>query len=531
MRILSTPSRLVSRLFPHRWGSALVTYVFLLFLAIGFVVHSDYGVSADEPALRKFGNDVFAYLFQSGPVPTEQDWGFYNPVVQVVMRGVELARGLTDGADIWFLRHLLTFLMFFCTVAAFYRIAQRRFEDWKLPLLGSVMFFLSPRVFAHGFYNPKDVPAMFLFTLSIWTLLIFFGKKNWRTLLSHIICTAVLIGVRPFGWMLPVFAMVFLWAETHSRKDALITAGVYFLTLALALALSWPLLWYGLFNGLIGALVDNTSRVGGGFYLGESISAAGVPWHYLPVWIAVTTPVVYSLFFLIGFGALWIRCARNPLSLLHERPVSGLALLLFSLPMAALLILSIGIFDEWRHMLFLYPAFLLIALEGIAVTANFHWQLPWTTTRYKCIRFTYGLLMLQLISTCAWMLRNHPFEYAYFSIPTRFIDGKFELDYWGLSYRAGLEWIIENESREHINVYVAARVGKAGADTLPLEDWNRLYFVDAPENADYVLDNFRGNGYRHAFPEEEEVYAVTVDEMKILAVYSGIQYTRGTLLP
>ncbi len=508
MRIMR---HLLRRFFAQRWGSAAVFYIFLLFLVVGVAVHADYGVSADEAAVRKFGSDAFHYLFGHGPVPAELDWSFFNPAIPMLLHGIERLLGLTDGAEIWFMRHFATFIFFFLTIVAFYRIARIRYDDWKLPLLGSVMFMLSPRLFAHGFYNPKDIPALFLFTMSAWTLLIFLERRKWWTLLIHIVFTALLISTRVFGLMIPVLAMVFLWVDcSKSRRRIAALTTVYVASLLLVLIVVWPLLWHDPIRGIINAFLSSTSRSGGGFYFGESFSSSGVPWHYLPVWIAVTTPVMYSLFFLIGFVTLWIRCMRNPLCLMQEKQPTGLALLWFTLPVAALMILPIGIFDEWRHMLFLYPAFLLIALEGvmwIGMTTKKKWIAP-------------ALIGLQIASTGAWMIRNHPFEYAYFSIPARFIDGQFDLDYWGLSYRGGLEWIARNDARDHINIFTAARVGKTAADTLPRSDWNRLYFT-TPDKADYILDNFRAHEYQHVFPEERKLHAVTVDGLEILAVYKG----------
>ena len=527
MRILRN---IISRYFTHRWSSVFVLYVFLIFLAIGIGIHGDYGVSSDEPAVRKFGNDAFAYLFRGGPMPTEQDWAFFNPIVPVAMRGLELTFRLTDGADIWFLRHLVTFLLFFGTVIVFYRIARRRFENWKLPLLGSVMFLLSPRLFAHGFYNPKDVPAMLFFTLSAWTLLRLLEKRTASRLIIHVMVTAILISMRTFGWMMPVLAVMFLWmnggsrsgSDIHTRPGTGTLSVIYVAVLATTLFLIWPQLWHDPVHGLLGAFLNNTSRLGGGFYFGQQISAAGVPWHYLPVWIGVTTPVVYSFCFLVGLVTIGVQSAIAPkggcADLFYKHPVMGLALLWFVLPVLALLILPIGIFDEWRHMLFLYPAFLLIALEGLwwllMIAKKFSEQKARILQWIIC-----GVLGLQMTSTGLWMIRNHPFEYAYFSIPTRFIDGNFELDYWGLSYRAGLEWIVKNDPREHINVFTVARTGKAAADTLPLKDWNRLYFAEQFTDADYILDNFRGSGYVHTFPEEKKVHAVVIDELELLAIY------------
>ncbi len=491
------------------------------------MLHRDYGVSADEAAVRQFGIDAFDWLFRGGALPTQQDWNFFNPIVTVIMRSIELGLGLTDGADIWFMRHLMTFCMFFVTVIAFYHIAWMRFRDWKLPLLGSLMFMVSPRIFAHGFYNPKDLPAMMLFAVSAWTMLLFLEKRTAVRFIIHILCTALLISMRMFGLMMPVLAILFLCMSPRVARRGAASVSRDVLTLiptqTLVLALIWPLLWNHPISGLIGAFFNTTSRSGGGFYFGHAFSSAGVPWHYLPIWIGITTPVIYSAFFLTGLVALWIRCIHNPLGLLTEKQPAGLALLWFLLPVAALMVLPIGIFDEWRHVLFLYPAFLLITLEGVWWVTNLVKKI-FSSHSYIHI-WIYGILIMQMISTGAWMTLNHPFEYAYFSIPTRFIEDRFDLDYWGLGYRAGLEWIAKNDDRAHINVYTAARVGKTGADTLPIEDWDRLYFT-TPDKADYILDNFRGHEYRQVFPEERKVHSIMVDGLEILTVYTGPDTSR-----
>lgn len=501
----------------------LLLAVFLVFFIIGLFAHNDYGVSADEPAMRKFGNDAFAYLFQGGPIPTELDWKFYNPAVQVLMRGIELGLELTDGADIWFMRHLVTFSLFFLTIALFYRIAWRRFRDWKPPLFGSLMFMLSPRLFAHGFYNPKDITALFFFTLSIWTMLRFLEKKTALRLIIHALCTALAISTRMFGLLIPFFTLIFLWVQARPRMATPYSL-ILFPSLTLALFLTWPLLWHSPATNFLGAIIDNTSRTGGGFYFGREIT--GNPWHYLPVWIGITTPIVYSILFLTGFftGILSLssRVARAPCAQGAGR-IEGLSFLWFTLSIVALMILPIGIFNEWRHMLFLYPAFLLIALEGLAWLLLALKKMP--ALSWKIASGVLACVIgLQMLSTSVWMIRNHPFEYAYFSLPG--IGELFDRDYWGLSYRAGLEWIIHNDSRQRIRIYTAGRVGKAAADTLPIEEWNRLEFVD-PDSADYILVHRTGSK-ELVLPPETKLHSITVDGMELLALYRGPNPT-GTL--
>jgi hypothetical protein len=87
--------------------------------------------------------------------------------------------------------------------------------------------------------------------------------------------------------------------------------------------------------------------------------------------------------------------------------------------------------------------------------------------------------VIAILSTTHWMLRWHPYEYLYFSIPAHIAEKNFERDYRGLSYRTGFEWILAQDERERITVHPTARIGQAGADTLSLSKWNRLYFETA----------------------------------------------------
>jgi hypothetical protein len=205
------------KLASYRLSTLVPAAVFALFFLVGLTVHTDYGVSFDEPAVRSFGNTVYNYVFAHGPEPTQFDWIFFNPIVQVFMRGVEVIHGLTDGRDIWNMRHLVTFLLFFFTIVCFYRIALKHFKTWKLPFLGSVMFMLTPRLFAHGFYNPKDIPALFFFTLCALTMVRMLETKSTARIVMHALTTGLLISVRIFGLLMPVLTLLFLWMGPRKR--------------------------------------------------------------------------------------------------------------------------------------------------------------------------------------------------------------------------------------------------------------------------------------------------------------------------
>jgi 4-amino-4-deoxy-L-arabinose transferase-like glycosyltransferase len=79
---------------------------------------------------------------------------------------------------------------------AVYRLATRRFEDWRVGLLAAAFLVLTPRMFAESFYNSKDLVFMALFAIATNTMIGFVTKPRVQTALVHALATAVAIDVR-----------------------------------------------------------------------------------------------------------------------------------------------------------------------------------------------------------------------------------------------------------------------------------------------------------------------------------------------
>lgn len=500
-----------------KWPLPVVLFFIALF-AIGYIAHDDYGVSSDEPIMLRYGIETYDWLFHGGAQLDVPDWRFHNPIVQLVMVSAQYVQGSNMGTDIWFLRHWLNFLMFFATILIFYRIATRLFPGWKLPLLGCAMFVISPRIFAHAFYNPKDIPALLFFTAAMLTLLrVREHPSIWR-LVIHALACAVLISLRSFGLIVVVFTLwTFLSMAIDSRiktlKQSVILAISFIVATLVFMIIVWPRLWSHPFANFLGAITDNTGRVANTLYFGALLQ--GNPWHYLFVWLGITTPVIYSLLFIIGTILLFAKYVRSPISAIRALPDEMLCLLWFWVPALALIIFHIGIFNEWRHVMFIYPGFLLTALLGL------RWLMTLRVPNFAFMpTCSIAIVLLQICATAVWMVRNHPLEFAYFSVPSSWVEGNFEMDYWGLSYRQGLEYVFAHDKRDQVNVFPAERIAVGSALTLPLADWNRLNFVDA-DKADYIVDAFINSNYQPRIPLSQAIYTVQVDGLPLLAVYRG----------
>lgn len=495
----------------RRWRSAWPTPALVFFgllFVVGYIAQSHYGVSSDEPTLLKYGIDTLAYL-QGGPAPTIIDWNFHNPIIQVVLTVLQNIQGSTMGTDIWFLRHWVNFLMFFITVACFFRIAMRISPDWKLPLLGCAFFVLSPRLFAHAFYNPKDIPTLLFFTASMLTLLRYREYPSIDRLIMHALLCAILVSLRSIGLVIVGFTFWSILRST-SWKVAGKATGWYTLALVFFTIGLWPRLWSSPVTHFIQAMTSGTVRAGGTLYMGEVTTST--PWHYAFVWIGITTPLLYSGLFLTGTIGFLVTALKRPIAMIKELPDELLFFLWFWLPIAGLIATGSGIFNEWRHLLFVYPGFLLLALFGVQMV----WH--WLTGKKWLQRGAIAILALCTGSTALWMIRNHPYEYAYFSVPTSLVKDRFEMDYWGLSYKPALEYILATDTKSSIDVYAAERIAVGSALTIPNEQLQRLNLVDASD-AEYIVDAMITNDYKPRFPEDTLLKNIEVDGLTIINIY------------
>jgi len=116
------------------------------------------------------------------------------------------------------------------------------------------------------------------------------------------------------------------------------------------------------------------------------------------------------------------------------------------------------------------------------------------------------------------MISNHPFQNVYFNaLAGKYAGQVFELDYWGLSFRQGLEYIVKNDSRPVIKLAAnLPPICMNNAIFLKKEDITRLQM--GPVNqSDYFLTNYRW--HPEAYPLNQEIFTIVVDNQKIMSVF------------
>ena len=117
------------------------------------------------------------------------------------------------------------------------------------------------------------------------------------------------------------------------------------------------------------------------------------------------------------------------------------------------------------------------------------------------------------------MVWNHPHQNVYFSVLNGDkIRSQFEQDYWGLSYRQGLLYILENDSRPKIKVVTAHAPGYLNTLLFEESQNQRIEFVPKQEQADYFLTEYRWHPQDYPF-QDKEVYSIEVNGSKIMSVF------------
>ena len=329
-------ARLLAFFTPDR----LAVLAFAVYLAAGLLIANDYGISADEATERRtslanyayvMGRDIFnpdseAAQGVAAGVPDLHTFNnrFYGAALQCITVLAEHMRGFEMlTRDIYLLRHLFTFANYFIAGIFFYLILRRRFGDTWLPLLGALLYILYPRFFGESFYNIKDILFYAWVVISSYFVLKWLENGRLRNAVPAAITLAIAINTRILGVSLLLLGCAFAVIMEIRRKKGIARAiakpvALGAMTFACYVAVT-PFLWASPLQNAYRTFIhflDFEPWTGTHFYLGEMITRE-VPWHYIPVWMGVTVPLLYLVMFVAGVAAVcagavvWVRRAAK----------------------------------------------------------------------------------------------------------------------------------------------------------------------------------------------------------------------------
>ena len=534
---------------------------FLAYLVLGIAVYGDYGMSWDEGLQREHGNVSARYIhkwvnynrfwegYQDNTFTDNELYNYphryYGVWFSTPMAWLEKGFKLESYRQYFMMRHLSSFLLYWLGCVIFYFILFDRFKHWAWALLGATLMMLSPRLFAHSFYNPKDIPLLFLYVFSIWSLFRFWLKPGLNNALLHGLACGMLIGMRVVGLIMPIMTLFLIgvdvvlnrrW-ESPWLKKYILGVALYLPAVALFTVLFWPFLWEAPLRNLAEAFNVMSQYGWGGkvLFMGKMIDGTDMPWYYIPYWIGISTPILYLCLAVLGalmlLPGLWHNISKTVRKCLwaDDNQRKDWAMVgLFIAPLLAIIVKESVVYDGWRHMFFVYPCLIYLTVLGAFRVGQWIKGLRMPIRRYFNIT-ALTLLMLSMVYTAWWMYHNHPYQNVYFNIlrvGNQF--GHYDLDYWGNSYKQGMEALAEIDDRTPLKIACQSYPATLNYDFLPPHLRSRFILVDKEnwEEADYYLSNYRMwlgeiwqvNNKKGPFAGEK-VYEMKVDQTPIFGIY------------
>lgn len=487
-----------------------------LFLGLFVVIlttFKDYGITWDEIFHYGYGEAKLAYyeqLFSSDDpwavvqsAPADNYPGFYDLLLAMARRISPLSKAYTN--------HLLCALFGLFGIGAVWAIGHR-LGGARTAFICALFLTFMPRYYGHMWFNLKDIPFATMFAWSLYCLIRFtecLPKVSWRWLIVSGIVTGCAIGVRSAGLLLPCYFFVVLfgdWLRSVCRggeKKAMLRlairhAGVLALYgfVALISVLPW---WPYLHANPLWRPIEITMGLQNFFwdglvlFNGEYLRPGTLPRSYLPVWFAITTPVVILLMLAVGCVPLvkicWVQAKGRLKDLGNRELILGLLVLAFAFPLLYVALTKPKIYDGLRQFLFILPP------AAILAALSLEWLLAQIAKPGLRKALLVGSLGVTAAGSTLSYLSLHPYEYIYFNetiggLPGAFM--RFETEYYGLSYREMMEELIANGER--VPWDRPTRVSNNGAqwhiEPFMTSDYK---YVPYTEPSDYFLTYTRKN--------------------------------------
>ena len=338
----------------------------------------------------------------------------------------------------------------------------------------------------------------FLFLLSTFLLLFFTYRlhRPFFTLLVSILPAAVLLGLSTNIRILGPLAALFIvyYAIRTKSKQAIFPLAIYAIIAIFIMYITWPYLWLNPIGHFIESLhvMSQYPWPGRVLFNGVEYSSTDIPYSYLLVLLGMQmTEPVWALFAL-GLAAAGLRFRE-------KRGLIALTVIWFIIPLLGFIVTRSPLYDNFRQVFFILPPVFMIA--GVVME------------KIKRPAFQVVLMILLIMPGIIDGARLHPYEYIYYN---RFAGGvsgvirKYELDYWGTSYREAAEWINIHAS-DGASVWVDGPAHLLGIYLRQDIQMYSSYEEDRAVRYDYIVSTSRYNLDLFSHTDVPVVYTIERD--------------------
>ncbi len=250
--------------------------------------------------------------------------------------------------------------------------------------------------------------------------------------------------------------------------------------------------------------------------MGNAVSGKEIGWKYGITWFLISNPLVYLLIGFTGTALLIFYFIKKPVSYLTDKSKRNNLLYIgfFACPLLVTILAHSELYDAWRHLYFIYPSFIMLGIFGLH-----------ELFKTKAEKAIIAVIFISTGLVAYFMVSNFPFETVYFNELVRskepeYLKKRFDLDYWGISYRQGMEYVLKTNKAAKINI-----IGYSNSPVfynslvLKPEDRERIQNVQDTAIADYFFTNYRNHPQDFSYPDSKICYSIKILNSSVLTIY------------
>ena len=441
-----------------------VALFMILITLIGLWTIGDYTGSYDEiaeQAILASNMKEYAVRLQKIGVCSEY---WTNAPVQPISQSVEKDHGISAyylfgvlfpllENNEW-LRYTLwsvfTWLWFMMGVWSLYAISKRMGASRPVACLACLVLYLSPRFFADGHVNNKDVVLLCLMLVTLWQGMRFLECMSIKRGVLFSVAGAIAMNTKIVGalaWgtvLLCASVKIFLEGENCFKKiKILLWTALFFVISYICLT---PALWFdplNFFSYLFGNATAFSRWSGTIFFRDASfqIPENPLPIYYLVYMMLVTLPLyVFPLSMVGQLDAIRLFIQKPKSFFVSEKGLLlAAATMCWTISVGAFILFRPVVYNGWRHFYFSFAGIVIMAAYGIDVVWRACRKHMWLK------RICAAVLSLCFMSTAIGMIHNHPHQSSYYNVLSG--DLAMETDYWNTSGTYALKRLIGSEER------------------------------------------------------------------------------------
>lgn len=325
-----------------------------LFLCLGLTIlltFLDYGLTYDEETGRFYGYSVlrwYSTFFKDKGALNYSNLYLYGGFFEAIAQATANITQRVFPLGVYEIRHLINALFGYFTIICAYKLGSH-LSGHSGGFFSALFLTLTPGFYGHIFNNSKDVPFAALFSFSLYYMLLSYGSlpklsKGLITKLS--IAIGLTLGVRVgavilFGYLLILWSC---WLATQHlinrwRGQRLISAAWKLATsFIIILFLAWALMLIWWPWAQVSPLMHPYTAIKATknfdwplmvFFEGRFIVGTGLPWTYLPTWLAISLPEFYFMAFPVGCFLAYKSFPSFKKEAVHNEQLIKIGLLVF----------------------------------------------------------------------------------------------------------------------------------------------------------------------------------------------------------